>query len=360
LSWLAVSWVGESSIAGDSTAYLPWARWKHLPPQNNNGGGPNEVHLMVLAADGLIWIARGSGACCWHKAEVVTLNASTGGFTVDFEVPNDMPYLQPGQQPCIYWIATFQGTWYAAQGTFGTNASFTNTADIYQRHGPNNWTRVLHTPDRDCYALQAFHNHLYAGCGQHGTNGAGKLWVTADGVHWDLAKQFNDLGKKADTVRALTVYHDTLYIGVRNSGRLWSYDGMTFTDLGIPGQLKTQVKTLLVANDTLYVGGVPAYIYSTVGDGSYTLEASPADDGMMEVYHGFLSTEGRIFFPTNGGQTYPANIYEMQDGVWTYTTPDSSLHKLHTVVEDPAGNLYTGGVTAQNGYLYLWRSARSQ
>jgi hypothetical protein len=359
LSRMVVSRVAASPIASNSTSYLPWIRWEHLPPQNNNGGGQNEVHLMVLASDGLIWIARGSGACCWHKAEVVTLDPSTGVFTVDFEVPNDMTYLQPGQQPYIYWIARFQGTWYAAQGTLGQDASFTDTADIYRRHGPNNWTRVLHTPDRDCYALQAFQHQLYAGCGQLGTDGAGKLWVTSDGVNWDLAKQFDDSGKTADTVRVLKVYHRKLYIGVKNSGRLWSYDGTTFTDLGVPGKLSIQVKTLLAANDKLYVGGNPAYIYSTFGDGNYTLEASPADDGMTEVYHGFLSAEGRIFFPTNGG-TNPANIYEMQGGVWAYTTPDPSIHKLHTVVEDPAGNLYTGGVTAQNGYLYLWRSQRGQ
>jgi hypothetical protein len=240
-----------------------------------------------------------------------------------------------------YWrsVLPFNGNLYAGLGNSVNNppAGTTRTGQVWQYNG-SAWTRVLNTSLYDTYTLAIYNNRLYAGLGTFGSK-KGQLWVTSNGTSWTMLKQFS-----ADYVRSLAVFQNKLYIGLRDNGGLWTYDGAKFVNIGAPPGLTLQVKTLVPSVDgtLLYVGGVPAYIYTWNGS-SYTLSLN-ATTTDSEIYTGTVY-EGDVFFPTYAKQNnlQSGNIYRLDNGTWTleYSTPAGQAQLQ--VVYPFQGFIYAGG-----------------
>jgi hypothetical protein len=317
-------------VSTAATIVDPWADFLAMPE------GTTALHDLadfVDPADGHEKLAIALGI--EQGAPIEFWDPATQLLTTAFTAPLHTYPVKP------YWrsLTVFNGNLYAGLGTPELSAppGPTGTAQVWQYDGAS-WTLVLSTPLANTYTLGVYNNQLYAGIGTFGAKDA-QLWVSPDGVNWTLLKQF-----KPDYVRTLAVFQNDLYIGLRDPADLWKYDGTTFTDIGHPPGMGGEVKTLVVSPDgsLLYVGGVPAYVYTWDGS-SYTLslDATATDS---EIYKGTVY-QGDIFFPTharaNGGKS--GNIYRLDNGTWTldYSTP---LNQGQLQVVLPfQGYIYAGG-----------------
>jgi hypothetical protein len=140
-------------------------------------------------------------------------------------------------------------------------------------------------------------------------------------------------------VRVLRTWQNKLYIGLRQNGRLWSYDGSTFVDHRGTKELNTQFKTLVPYGEKLYVGGVPAKIYSWDGQ-VFTLELDArATDS--EIYKGAVYA-GCLFFPTNA-KGVGGRVYKFDGTTWTLDYLDAETTTQLQVVQPYASYLWVGG-----------------
>ena len=291
-------------MAGAATLVNPWADFLTMP------AGTRSMHDLTAftdPADGDVKLVIALG---WEQgAPILFWDPLTQLLTTAFTAPLNSYPVEP------FWrsLTTFNGKLYAGLGTQEDSPppGPSGTGQVWQYDGAA-WTLVLNTTLDNTYTLGVYNNQLYAGVGTFGSQ-AGQLWVSPDGVTWTMLKQFS-----SSFVRALAVFQNQLYIGLRDKADLWKYDGTTFTDIGAPPGLNDQVKTLLPSPDgsLLYVGGVPAFIYTWNG-ATYTLslDARASDS---EIYKGTV-LGGDVLFPThakaNGGQS--GNIYRLDNGTWT-------------------------------------------
>jgi len=318
------------SVAGADTMIGSWADFLTMP---NATSSIHDLTSFTDPADGDLKLVIALG---WEQgAPIMFWDPLTQLLTTAFTAPLDTYPVEP------FWrsLTTFNGKLYAGLGTPEKSPPTgpTGTAQVWQYDGTS-WTLVLSTPLANTYTLGVYNNQLYAGIGTFGC-GCGQLWVSPDGVNWTMLKQFNE-----DYVRTFAVFQNELYIGLRDPADLWKYDGTTFTDIGHPPGMGGQVKTLVVSPDgsLLYVGGVPAYVYTWDGS-SYTLslDATTTDS---EIYKGTVY-QGDVFFPThakaNGGMS--GNIYRLDNGNWTldYSTPPDQGQLQ--VVYPFQGYIYAGG-----------------
>jgi len=317
-------------FAQNVTIIDPWADFLAMPE------GTTALHDLadfIDPADGHEKLAVALGVK--QGAPIEFWDPATQLLTTAFTTPLHTYRVQP------YWrsLTVFNGNLYAGLGTpeLSPPTGPTGTGQVWQYDGTS-WTLVLNTPLANTYTLGVYNNQLYAGVGTFGC-GCGQLYVSPNGVNWTLLKQFNE-----DYVRTLAVFQNDLYIGLRDLADLWKYDGTTFTDIGAPPGMGGEVKTLVVSPDgsLLYVGGVPAYVYTWNGS-SYTLslDATATD---AEIYKG-ATYAGDVFFPTharaNGRQS--GNIYRLDNGNWTldYSTP-LTQGQLQVVLPFQ-GYIYAGG-----------------
>jgi hypothetical protein len=300
--------------------------------------GRPKVHDL-LEWQTLLWIAQGSGPSGTGRAVIRAYDDATGALMTAFEVPADTY----GGAP--YWRAlrVFNGALYAG---LGNNRDVAGTGDVYRFDGAS-WARVLDTDESDVYSLEVYGGQLYAGAGTDGL-GAGKLYASPDGTTWDLVRTFS-----SDHVRALQVWQERLYIGLKQRGRLWSTDGTTFVDHRGTVQLPTQVKTLVPYGDRLYVGGVPAKIYAWDGQ-AFTL-ALDARETDSEIYKGAVYA-GCLFFPTNA-RGVGGRVYKFDGATWTLDYVDAETSAQFQVVAPYAGALWLGG-GARRGWPLTLRATR--
>jgi hypothetical protein len=221
------------------------------------------------------------------------------------------------------------------------------TGDVYRFDGTA-WLKVLDTRESDVYGLEVYNGQLYAGVGTNDL-GAGKLYVSADGITWDLLKTFS-----SDFVRALRTWQNRLYIGLKQPGRLWSYDGTGFVDHYGTAQLDSQFKTLVPYGGKLYFGGVPAKVYSWNGrDYILEMDATATDS---EIYKGAVYA-GCLFFPTNA-KGVAGHIYKFDGKAWTLDYLDTDTTGQLQVIKPYAGYLWVGGGQRQGWPLTLRRTVQ--
>ena len=324
-----------------STARIvdPWAVFLTMPKPAR---AIADLAAFTDPADGhrKLAIATGSGALMlfWDP---LTQQLSTA-----FQTPPDMYTGEP------YWLSvrSFKGNLYAGLGN-NTNSCLpppgrNHTGQVWRYDGTR-WSLVLSTQHYCTYTLGVYHQRLYAGLGTLGSQ-SGQLWTSSDGTNWTMLKQFS-----SSYVRSLAVFKNKLYIGLRMPADLWTYDGTKFVEIGPPPTMtgtQSQLKTLVVSPDhsLLYVGGIPAQIYTW--DGStykLSLDVTATD---TEIYEG-TTYKGDILFPTHARQnnTKSGNIYRFSNGSWTldYSTPPNQ-GKLQ-VLRPFQGYIYAGGVGASKG-----------
>ncbi len=325
------------AFAQNLTIVDPWTVFLNAP------SGTEAIHDMTEftdPADGDLKLVIAYG---WEQgAPILFWDPVTQLLTTSFTAPLDTYAGGP------YWrsLTTFNGNLYAGLGTPETTppTSPPGTGQVWQYDGTS-WTLVLNTPLSNTYTLGVFNNQLYAGIGTFGCK-CGQLWVSPDGINWTMLKQFS-----SDYVRTLAVFQNELYIGLRSLADLWKYDGTTFTDIGAPPKMSSQVKTLVVSPDgsLLYVGGDPAFVYTWNGS-SYTLslDATATDS---EIYKGTVY-DGDVFFPTSklhqlgSGPDGGGNIYQLDNGTWYLAYSETDTGQLQ-VAYPFEGYIYAGGDGAQ-------------
>jgi hypothetical protein len=293
----------------------------------------------LLVWENKLWIAQGSGLSGKGTTVIRSYEINTDTLRTEFEVPVDTYSGAP------YWRAlkAFNGALYAG---LGNNQDASGTGDVYRFDGTA-WLKVLDTEESDVYALEVYNGQLYAGAGTDGL-AAGKLYASPDGTTWTVLKTFT-----SDHVRALTIWQDKLYIGLKQQGRLWSYDGGTFVNHRGARALSSQFKTLVPYGRKLYVGGVPAKIFSWDGQG-FTLELD-ATGTDSEIYKGAVYA-GCLFFPTSAKEM-GGRVYKFDGTAWTLDYLDLDTTNQLQVVQPYAGYLWTAG-GKRRGWPLTLRSTR--
>jgi hypothetical protein len=286
--------------------------------------GAPTVHDLFVWKNKL-WIAQGRGVNGKGTTVIRSYDINTDTLRTEFEVPVDTYSGLP------YWrvLKAFNGALYAG---LGNNQDVPGTGDVYKFDGTA-WLKVLDTVESDVYALEVYNGQIYAGAGTDDL-AAGKLYASPDGTTWTLLKTFT-----SDHVRALRTWQDKLYIGLKQKGRLWSYDGITFIDHHGTKELSSQFKTLVPYGGKLYVGGVPAKIFSWDGQGfMLELDATATDS---EIYKGAVYA-GCLFFPTSA-KGVGGRVYKFDGTEWILDYLDAETTAPLQVVQPYASYLWVGG-----------------
>ncbi|HEY7417488.1 MAG TPA: hypothetical protein VH593_20060, partial [Ktedonobacteraceae bacterium] len=253
-----------------------------------------KIHDMAVFHDSngveKLAIAEGSGIGAW----ISFYDGST--LTRQFQAP------YKNYQVPAYWrsLVPFKGKLYAGLGdnapTKPAGSPTTGEVWMYNPSQPTlGWKMVLQTTLTDIYTMAVYNHVLYAGAGQDGSKTA-QLWASSDGKNWSLVKQFNGFSY----VRSLAAFKGKLYIGLKEGGVLWSYDGTTFTNWGAPplvtGIGLSQVKSLVPFGDLLYIGCVGEGVIDTF-DGQKFAVSADLSNIEVGIYKGTVANN-TVFFPT--------------------------------------------------------------
>lgn len=184
-------------------------------------------------------------------------------------------------------LAVHNNTLYAAHGT--------NSSEVYQRNGDNNWVVLgsaieAGSPVR---ALTSFNGSLFAGTGASGNQAKVWRWTGSD---WTLEKNLtNDFGLTQDGAASLAAFNGRLYVGLMGSGTtspIFVYDGASWTiSTTISG---CSFARLAAINDRLWAG--------SCSDEAYVF------DGSTWELTGYAGQGGILDFAQYGQFTYASTL----------------------------------------------------
>ncbi|MFQ5715085.1 MAG: hypothetical protein ACE5GU_13740 [Candidatus Scalinduaceae bacterium] len=302
------------------------------------------VHKMIVWK-GKLWLAMGFGVNGTGRCVIRSYDINTDTLTDEYEVPVDNYTGAP------YWrcLAIFNGNFYAGLGNHTDND--TSTGDIYKYDG-STWSKIYDGGHRDIYSMEVYNGKLYATTGDTG-GGAGKLLVSSDGAAFTTLKTFS-----ADWVRSLCSWNGRLYIGLRQSARLWSYDGSSFFDHGAPPSSSGQVKSIIAYRGKLYCAGSSAIVYTFDPDTDIWTTEKDLTATETEMYHPEVYA-GSLWYPTNA-KTAGFHLWKFDGQAWTQDLSDETTAGIGHACRQYAGYLWLG--TGKNAAydLYLWRKAEKE
>ena len=322
------------------------------------------VGIMSLDVHDMIEFDNGNGKRLYlcgafeNKAVVASFDPKSGELVTEFSIPG---YDDIGLR-CRN-IEVYEGNIYI--GTGSNFSALPGGGDVYRWDGTN-VTKVLDTDDGDMYGLSTSFDgeKLYVGGGTAYDDplapASGKLWVTEDGTHWQLIKDF---GPDYDIVRWIAPDPNDdgrLYISTRGSARLWStVDDVVFEDHGAPPGMNAQIKSFTFHDGKMFLGGVAAGIWTFTRDPDTFTNLIDLEGMTKEVYHPDTCGDFVYFAArsnNSGGQVFQCN----SDGCIITYVDDEYTGAFHSIQAASDGQLYLGayfGADAAPYYSKL-RAAR--
>ena len=233
--------------------------------------------------------------------------------------------------------------------SLGSNfSSLYGAGDVYRWDGGSTVTKVLDTSEGDMYALSTSldGNKLYAGGGtvfdDPLPNGTAKLWMSEDGIQWQLLKDF---GPEYEVVRWIAPDPDDngrLYVSTRASANLWStIDDVNFENHGAPPGMNAQIKAFTFHQGKMFLGGVAAGIWTFTRDPDTYTHLIDLGGMSKEVYHPDTCGDYVYFAARSnnaGGQVFQCNT----EGCILIYADDAYSGAFHSILSTDDGSLYLG------------------
>lgn len=251
-------------------------------------GSPDQSNAVTALArhDGRLYAGTGKyrlGGSALQESE----NTQLGGRV--FRLEGESQWIDCGQLPgveAVGGLVEFQGRLYAS--------SLYKPAGFFRYEGGDRWTDCG-TPDgMRVEAMGIYNGHIYASCYD-----GGRVF-RYDGQSWTDCGQLGDATENTQTY-AFAVYQGKLHAGTWRSGRVYRFDDLhRWTDVGRLGE-ELEVMGMLVHNGRLIAGTLPsAEVYEFVGPASWrrlaTLDATP--DVRYRRAWTMAEFDGRLFCST--------------------------------------------------------------
>lgn len=269
----------------------------------------------------------------------------------------------PDNSNTVTSLAVYQGALYAATGKYRLAGSSLPESEnaaiggrIFRYEGQTRWTYCGQLPNTEAVGgMVVFRGKLYASSlysppGFFRYEG-GTVW-TALPVPIGPDRQTQALGPRR--VESLTVYNGFLYASSYDGGRVYRFDGHTWTDCGQVGE-NTQTYAFAVYKGHLHVATWPSgrvYRFKDVGQWEDTGRLGNELEVMGMVVH-----NGRLL----AGTLPLAEVYQYDgDGLWTRLarldhTPNVKYRRVWTMAEHD-GQLFCS--TLPSGHVFSFSAGR--
>ena len=254
-------------------------------------------------------------------------------------------------------LAAFQNQLYVGTGKYRVAGSALPESEnktlggrIFRYQAPDRWIDCGALPDREAVAgLVVFRERLYAA----------SLYKPAGFFRYEGGTQWTACAVPVDRrVESLGVYNGHLYATTYDGGRVFRYDGASWTDcgqLGEPG-VNTQTYAFAVHQGRLLVGTWPSgRVYRFESPGQWTDLGRLGEE--LEVM-GMLVHHGRLL----AGSLPLAEVYQFEPaGGWRKlrqldTTPDVKYRRAWTMAEF-SGRLYCS--TLPSGVVWSYQAGQA-
>lgn len=248
-------------------------------------------------------------------------------------------------------LAAFDGKLYAGTGKYRLAGSALTESEnthlggkIFRYEGGDKWTDCGQLPEAEAVGgMVVFRGRLYAS----------SLYRPAGFYRYEGGDKWTDCGTPdGKRVEALGVYNGFLYATSYDGGRVYRYDGKSWTDCGQLGE-NTQTYSFAVHDGRLFVGTWPSgRVYRFEEIDRWTDMGRLGEE--LEVM-GMLVHNGRLL----AGTLPLAEVYEQEgDGVWRKLarldpTPDVKYRRAWTAAEFQ-GRLYFS--TLPSGKIFSYQA----
>ncbi|HVW35667.1 MAG TPA: LamG domain-containing protein, partial [Pirellulales bacterium] len=237
----------------------------------------------------------------------------------------------PDESNAVTALAAFDGKLYAGTGKYRVAGSALPESEnthlggkIFRYDGEQKWTACGQLPEAEAVGgMVVFRGKLYAS----------SLYKPAGFFRYEGADKWIDCGvPDGKRVEALGVYNGFLYATSYDGGRVYRYDGQTWTDCGQLGD-NTQTYSFAVHDGRLFVGTWPSgRVYRFEDINRWTDMGRLGEE--LEVM-GMLVHNGRLI----AGTLPLAEVYSHEgDGIWRKlarldNTPDVKYRRAWTAAE---------------------------
>jgi hypothetical protein len=257
----------------------------------------------------------------------------------------------PANCNAVTALAVFDGKLYAGTGKYRLAGSALTESEntrlggkIFRYEGGDKWSDCGQLPEAEAVGgMVVFRGRLYAS----------SLYRPAGFYRYEGDDKWTDCGTPdGKRVEALGVYNSFLYATSYDGGRVYRYDGKSWTDCGQLGE-NTQTYSFAVHDGRLFVGTWPSgRVYRFEEIGRWTDMGRLGEE--LEVM-GMLVHNGRLL----AGTLPLAEVYEHEgDGVWRKLarldpTPEVKYRRAWTAAEFQ-GRLYFS--TLPSGKIFSYQA----
>ena len=257
----------------------------------------------------------------------------------------------PDKSNAVTSLAAFEGKLYAGTGKYRVAGSALAESEntnlggrVFRYEGGQKWTDCGRLPEAEAVGgLVVFRGKLYAS----------SLYKPAGFFRYEGGDKWTDCGAPdGKRVEALGVYNGFLYATSYDGGRVYRYDGQTWTDCGQLGD-NTQTYSFAVHDGRLFVGTWPSgRVYRFENIDRWTDMGRLGEE--LEVM-GMLVHNGRLL----AGTLPLAEVYSHEgDNVWRKLarldhTPDVKYRRAWTAAEFQ-GRLFFS--TLPSGKVFSYRA----
>ena len=260
---------------------------------------------------------------------------SGGNWSLSYDASPPVDYIDS--------LTAYHGKFYA--GTCCTN-------DIYVYDGTS-WTFAFNT-DRSLadanfvpghvWSLAVYNDKLYAGTNyyEYGTGNRGRVWVY-DGTTWSISLDaFAD--NTVQHIHTLAVYEGKLYAGTGDEGHIKVFDGVSWSESFSTGQ--TAVWSLAEYDGKLFAG---TYNHQTHQGNIYFFDGTTWQlhyASNEAIVRALAVYDNRLYAAT--GENGIVYVYDGTSWTINYDTPESQIYSLAVF----GNKLFAGGYSQGTIYVY--------